>query len=139
MPPTLESAVYSPSPSVRPVVPTEAGTRPPVLHRSRQRVWQKFIDEKLIEWATNPDYFDNEDFEGPSPEVVSLALRFAQQFRDTDQPPPHRVVPDADGGIVFELTGRELTEKIHFWDNGDVEYLIFRAGKVIERQPLQPA
>lgn len=139
MPPTLESAVYSPSQSVRPVVPTEAGSQTPVLHRSRQRVWQKFIDEKLIEWATNPDYFDNEDFEGPSPEIVSLALRFAQQLRDTDQLPPHLVVPDADGGIVFEVTGSELTEKIHFWDNGDVEYLIFQAGKVIERRLLQPA
>ena len=139
MPPTLESTVYSSRDTLRPVVPTGGDPKSPVLSRYDRDVWQQFIHGKLIEWATNAEYFAEEDFEGPSREVASLALRFAQRFRDLNQPSPHRVVPDGDGGIVFEIKNDELSEKIHFWDDGEVEYMVFRAGKVDERQSLQLA
>lgn len=139
MPPTLESTVYSSRNSLRCVVPNDADSAAPILSRNDRDIWQQVIDEKLVEWATNADYFADEEFEGPLPDVVSLAVRFARQLRDSKQPPPHRVVPDADGGIVFEIASGEISEKIHFWDDGEVEYMVFRAGKVVERLPLQLA
>lgn len=136
---TLEPAVYSPRHPIHSVVHTAAGDDTPTLNRSSRKVWQSLIDEKLIAWATNPDYFADEDFDGPSRAVLSLALKFAQQLRDANQPPPNRIVPDADGGLVFEITKGGMSEKIHFWDNGDVEYIVIRDGRIADRRPLQLA
>jgi hypothetical protein len=138
MPPTLETTVFSSRESLRPVVPTEADSAVPILNRAGRDLWQKLIEEKLVEWGTNPDYFADEEFDAPLPEIVSLALRHAQKYRDNDWPPPHRIVPDGDGGIVFEVRNGSLSEKIHLWDDGEVDYICFSGAKLVERRRLPP-
>ena len=48
-------------------------------------------------------------------------------------PPPTSVVPDANGGIVFERRRNNLSEVLHVWDDGKVEYQCFHGTDLIKR------
>ena len=72
--------------------------------------WQRVIDHKLIEWGWNTREFDEEGVEPPSREIVRLAIDLAERFRDAGFPAPDSVVPDPNGGIVFERRENGLTE-----------------------------
>lgn len=64
--------------------------------------WQRMIDEQLVEWGRNPNQFDEEDFVAPDAEVLDRACRIAMHLRDNGWPAFLRVLPDGEGGIVFE-------------------------------------
>jgi hypothetical protein len=103
--------------------------------KSRE-MWQELIDRKLIEWGCNPSQFDDEGVEPPSREIIRLAIRLAQQFRDDGLTPPDSVVPDANGGIVFELRENDVSEVYHVWDDGTVEYQYFQGTRLLVRRAL---
>ncbi len=119
-----------------PVVDTHADDTAPIPDSARRDAWQRCIDEKLIEWGAHPELFDDEEFKSPSRKIIALAIRSAAQMRDADALPPHRVVHDASGGIVFErLTGTKSL-KIHIWDDGTIERIVLDAGRVTYRQKV---
>jgi hypothetical protein len=60
----------------------------------------------------------------------------AEKFRDEGLPVPDRIVPDPNGGIVFERREGDVSEVIHVWDNGSVEYIRFHGTQLAERQPV---
>ncbi|NQV25670.1 MAG: hypothetical protein HQ518_15030 [Rhodopirellula sp.] len=121
------------SPEPPPAVTTGVDTGSPVTRSAHAEAWQRFIDEKLIEWGANPEYFDDEDFDTPSREIITLAIQIAGQFRDAGELPPHRVVPDASGGIVFERRTGAISQKIHIWDDGSVDLIVMDGARVVER------
>ncbi|HQX48733.1 MAG TPA: hypothetical protein PLR25_02425 [Planctomycetaceae bacterium] len=123
------------SPRVVPAVGTSADQETPALSSSPS-IWQRIIDHTLIKWGEDPSVFADEDFEGPAPEIICNAIQTAIKCAKRKFPAPSNVVPDGDGGIVFELRNGNLTEKIHFWDNGEVEYFQLRGTRVVERCPL---
>jgi hypothetical protein len=57
----------------------------------------------------------------------------AQVFRDKGFTPPDSVVPDPNGGIVFERRAQEMSEVFHLWDDGTVEYRRFQSTRLVER------
>ncbi|MEQ9410944.1 MAG: hypothetical protein RIK87_24750 [Fuerstiella sp.] len=136
MVPTIESTACFPAASLPLAVDTNADVASPVLHKANRDLWQKFISEKLVEWGANPEYFDDEDVEPPRPPIIALALRYAKQLRDTDELPPHRVVPDGSGGIIFERRNGGESLKLHFWDDGTVEQIIMDGTQVVARERL---
>ena len=98
--------------------------------------WQNLIDYKLIEWGLDPSQLDDEGVESPTPEIIQRAISLAEALRDRDCPPPDTVVPDPNGGIVFERRENGLSEVFHVWDDGTVEYRRFQGTRLDERRLL---
>lgn len=104
---------------------------------ARKRAWQTIIDHQLIEWVCNPDIFDDEDYDPPNRDVITQAITLAREFCNAGGLPPHSVVPDAGGGIVFERRNGSDSQKVHFWDDGTVEYIELTGHKVVDRRKLK--
>ena len=97
--------------------------------------WKRIID-RLREWQKDSSYFDDEDYEPPRSDVIAEAIELAIEFRNANWFPPHFVVPDAGGGIVFERRNGADSQKIHLWSDGPVEYIELRNHKVVYRRNL---
>ena len=114
--------------------------RPTVRDKDRvdafRRGWQQLIDYRLIEWGWSSDLLDDDGVEPPCRETITRAIELAQRFRSEGFPPPDSVVPDANGGIVFERRELDVTEVIHIWGTGDAEYQQFQGTRLVERTPL---
>jgi hypothetical protein len=98
--------------------------------------WKRIID-KLKEWQKDSSCFDDEDYEPPGSDVIAEAIELAIEFRNAQWFPPHSVVPDAGGGIVFERRNGADSQKIHLWSDGPVEYIEMRNHKVVDRRNLR--
>jgi len=96
--------------------------------------WQTLIDAKLTKWGCDPSQFDDEGVQPPSAETVRLAIELAQAFQQAGMSPSDSVVPDANGGIVFERRGDDVSELYHVWDDGAVEYQRFQGARLVERR-----
>jgi len=98
--------------------------------------WQNLIDHTLIEWGRNPGQFDDEGVETPNGDIIHSAIVLAEQFRDDRLTPPDSVVPDPNGGIVFERRESDVSEVVHVWDDGIIEYQCFHGTRLVERRVL---
>ena len=98
--------------------------------------WKRIID-KLKEWQKDSSGFDDEDYEPPRSDVIAEAIELAIEFCNAKWFPPHSVVPDAGGGIVFERRNGADSQKIHLWSDGPVEYIEMRNHKVVDRRSLR--
>ena len=129
------------SPPTRAVVATNADATSPMSGDSARdekarEVWRTLIDYKLIDLGCNSRQFEEEGIEPPSGEIVRLAINMAECFCDAGCPPPSSVVPDANGGIVFERRENGLSEVVHVWDDETVEYQRFQGTRLVERKTL---
>ena len=97
--------------------------------------WQTLID-RMIDWGWNQGEFEDEGIEPPNREVVRLAILLAQRFKEERFRPPDSVVPDPNGGIVFELRENGDCEVWHVWDDGVIEYQRFQGTHLVERGTL---
>jgi hypothetical protein len=123
------------------VVSTNADTQLPVMSadasiQAARAAWQRLIDFSLIEWGRDPDRFTDEGVEAPDGEIVRLAIAVAERFRDQGDPAPNSVVPDPNGGIVFERRENGSSEVVHIWDDGHVEYMRFEGTRLVARETL---
>lgn len=101
--------------------------------RSRWRTdWQNLIDQ-LTKWLQNPELVEDEGVDPPSTTILRLAIDYAERFRDEGFPPPGKIMPDPDGGIIFERRHNGTREEFHFWDDGSIEYVLFSGGRLVER------
>lgn len=103
--------------------------------QAAREAWEEMMN-CLIEWGAGMSQFDDEGVEPPSHEVLQKAYLWAQKCRDHLVPPPDTVVPDPNGGIVFERHEGNRTEVLHFWDDGDIEYRCFEGTNLVRRVPL---
>lgn len=108
-------------------------------HRRR---WQEIIDSKLIEWGRDPGQVADDDLVLPSHAAVDLAVQKAQVWRDAREsddefvPSPQWVVPNGDGGIVFEWREESTAAVIEILDDGSVDCAIFEDGKLVSRASI---
>lgn len=106
-----------------------------IIRRANAEQWERIINRTLIEWGSNPASIEDEGLDAPSPRVLQLACEVARTLQQNYQPPPDAVVADGSGGIVFRRFAEpKLTEEIRIWDDGAVEYLLWRGPKIIERR-----
>ena len=97
--------------------------------------WGKVLDEQLIEWANHPEDFIEEGLVPPSHDTIQLAFKqVLKPFQAQGHMPPSHVVPDANGGIVFELRSNDAFESIRVQADGHIEYCCFRSGRLVDRQ-----
>ena len=108
-------------------------------HRLR---WQDIIDKKLIEWGRNPEELADDDLVPPSHAAVDSAVRKAQEWRDAREydngfvPSPQWVVPNGDGGIVFEWREESTSAVVEVFDDGSAECAIFEDNKLVSRTSI---
>ncbi len=101
-----------------------------------RQAWQQLVDRLCFDWGLDPQQFDDDGVEPPSRETIIRAIRVAQQHEKLGHPPPDSVVPDANGGIVFERRELDITEVLHIWSDGGAEYQQFQGTRLVERMPL---
>lgn len=96
--------------------------------------WGRIIDDVLIEWGREPSPLHDDDFEPPAKAALRTAIRLAESCRAERWAPPNRVVPDGEGGIVFERWAGESFEQMNIDPTGrNLEILAFRGSKLVSR------
>lgn len=121
--------------------PTYVGAELPTVRDKDQveafrHFWQQLIDYRLIEWGRDSARFDDEGVDPPSRETITRAINLVKKFQAQGLPAPDSVVPDANGGIVFERREQGITEVLHVWSDGSAEYQQFQGTRMVERTPL---
>lgn len=128
------------SPSLPDRVTTTAGddsqgAPPAESDRSGNERWRQ-VTKALLEWQNDPGELDDEGITPPSREIIQQAVLLAQTLNDQELPPPDAVVPDPDGGILFEWRGENSSEVCHIWDDATIEYRRFEGTQLVERRRL---
>lgn len=98
--------------------------------------WERVIDDTLIAWGCDPSHLEDEGIDPPSRETIYRAILLAQAYRDEGRPSPDSVVPDANGGVVFERREGSISEVLHVWEDGTIEYQLFQGSRLMERRIL---
>ncbi len=104
--------------------------------RAWKEAWQEVIDHRLIDWGRNPSQLDDDGIIPPSAAAIQGAIRFAEMMRDTGQPPPTRIVPSGEGGVVFELVRGSFFHAVEIRDDRSAEFGGFKNSRLIERRQL---
>lgn len=109
------------------------------LERPRDQ-WQRIVDHQLVEWGKDPGQLEDDQIIPPSAVAIQTAIDLAYFFRDKSMTAPTRVVPDGDGGVVFEREAGNVFETIEIEEDGTVELLHCIDGAVRYREViLRPA
>lgn len=103
----------------------------------RREGWSKMIDRYLVEWGRDPALLEDEDFEPPALDTISRAIEVAQNAAERGLPPPLRVLPDGDGGIVFERSEGTVFESIKVREDGSVHLLSYRGNELRAKQRIE--
>jgi hypothetical protein len=98
--------------------------------------WQALIEDQLLEWDRDPSQLEDDETQSPSRELIARAISLASLLRRGNYAAPTRIVPDAHGGIVFELQGTRLFESIRLSAEGSAEYCEFVDNHLVNRRPL---
>jgi len=99
-------------------------------------LWEKVINECLIDWGLNPGRLEEDDLIPPTRQALQVAGHIAQRLRDSDAPPPKRVVPDRDGGLAMERWEGECTTTIVVSADGGVEIIQWRGSTIVASRQL---
>jgi hypothetical protein len=129
--PTLFASSSLPS-----FVNTEADRASPVSRCDNRGKWEELIDYRLIEWAYDPRQLEDDGVEPPTPQAIYSAIAWARACRDDDAASPDTVVPDPNGGIIFERREGEAAQVLHVWEDGTVEYSAFQGTRLVARRTL---
>jgi hypothetical protein len=102
-------------------------------------MWDKWIARTLVKWFQNPSVLADVDITPPSREVIIRATACAIGMVQLGFPSPDRVVPNGDGGIVFERRRGGRSESIEIESDGCIYYSAFDGSTLIKRQLLMRA
>ncbi|HEX8522845.1 MAG TPA: hypothetical protein VF669_11350 [Tepidisphaeraceae bacterium] len=98
--------------------------------------WNQIVDRSLIEWALHPERIEEDGLEAPTARSLDRAARIALNMRAKATPPPQRVAPDGDGGIVFEWMESEKHLTLACDRGGKLEIREFENGQLRHREQL---
>ena len=116
---------------------TDASAFSPAMPAYAASGWQRVIDRTLIEWGRDPSVLADDGVTPPSKQAIQVAIAIAEAVRGMGISPPDRVVPDGDGGIVFEQRSGPISRTIEIHDNGDVYVSQFRDSRLVRRERLE--
>lgn len=93
---------------------------------------------RLLEWRRDPGQLMDEDVLPPKRGIIDAAYSLALKMRDMRLPGPLRVLPDGEGGIVFERQSGSSFETIGIEATGRIEIVSFEGSRVRSRMLLTP-
>ena len=105
---------------------TQTDTAPAAAHADgagsgHRPAWDRVVDEQLIPRGNGRVDVDP-DLLPPSRQSIRSAAVLAHRFRDAGERPPSAVLPNGDGGVLFEYrTGRLASVQLEVLHDGDVE------------------
>ena len=94
--------------------------------------WQDIMDYKLLEWVFHPELLEDDGLVAISPKIISEACKFCRL--ESGNPVPSNVVPNGDGGIVFEWKEGSYFRTIEFLADGSKEDCLFIDSHLKHRQ-----
>lgn len=97
--------------------------------------WRRF-DLQLTHWERQPDELEDEGVEPPSSEALLLIREVSSALQELDVEPPLRIVPNCDGGAVFEWRDAPLLWLLEVERDGSLELSVFRAARLVTRYRL---
>lgn len=106
------------------------------LTEDDRQAWQRVIDGQLKEWQRDPSQLQDEGIEPPSPEILPLVAEIAVTLRDHGVDPPLRVVPNGEGGVVFEWRDSPYFWSLEVEKAGSLALSIFRNSRLVSRHQL---
>jgi hypothetical protein len=124
--------------SVRAAVSTSADSELPVTRDfgrvdEAREAWDA-VENQLIAWALDPTEFDDEGVPPPARATIQTAVQVAAILCKCGYPAPTRVVPDAHGGIVFELQIKDTFESLHVGASGTMDHRLFKNMRLVARE-----
>jgi len=99
--------------------------------------WNAIVDRPLIEWGLNPSFTDEDGLEFPSKKACASAVELAAYLRDDGGPLPTGVIPDGEGGIVFENKQDPSYQCFEIDENGLIVLLTFRDCKLRSKHNIE--
>ncbi|MCE9632328.1 MAG: hypothetical protein K8S94_16655 [Planctomycetia bacterium] len=102
-----------------------------------KQTWNEYIS-RLLSWnqASLQQEPDDEECARPTGLVIRLALDEAERLRDAGLPPPTGLIQDANGGVILERKDGTETERLHIWDDGEIDYRYYEHGRVVHRHAI---
>ena len=100
--------------------------------------WQKWINDTLNTWQSNPTQLEDDGLEAPSLEVIHFTQQIATRLRDADWPAPLRIVPNGEGGILFEWRSIPDFFTLEIEEDLSVEWIVYHDSQVQHRERLSP-
>lgn len=100
------------------------------------RAWQTCIEHRLKAWEQQPSQLEEEGLEPPSAEVFPLVGEVAVVLRDQGVDPPLRVVPNGEGGVVFEWRDHPFFWVLEVERDGALALSVFRNARLVSRHQL---
>ena len=94
----------------------------------------KALEDQLLQWENNPQQLEDEGLTSPSLPIIQLARATAAGMRERGLSVPARVVPNGEGGIVFEGRSGKSFERVEINQDGAVEWATFLDGRLLSRQ-----
>jgi hypothetical protein len=86
-----------------------------------RRSWNDVIDHSLIPWANGHLEIDD-DLLPPTAASIQTAAILACAFRDAGGTPPTDVLPNGDGGVLFENRVGRASTQIEVLGDGSAEF-----------------
>jgi hypothetical protein len=99
------------------------------------RGWQA-INDRLKVLEQHPAEFDEEGLEPPSADVFPLVDEVALVLENRGVSPPLRVVPNGEGGVVFEWRDHPFFWSLDVEKEGGLALSIFRNARLVSRHQL---
>jgi len=100
---------------------------------SKGEIWWQVVERTLLQWEQDPSLLEEEGMEIPSIITIREAIRLANALFVTRSVPPTRIVPDGNGGIVFERQEGIVYETIELLPDKEPEYCLFQNAQLLHR------
>ncbi len=106
------------------------------LGEEDRQAWQNVIDGPLKTWELDPASIQEDDFEPPRLDLLPMVVEVALSLRDHGVEPPLRVVPNGEGGVVFEGRTTPFFWSVEVEKTGLLSLSLFRNHRLVSRHQL---
>ncbi len=98
------------------------------------RAWDA-IEAQLRNWEDDPGQLEDDALPPPSMDTIRTAIQVAADLRGRGAVAPSRVIADAHGGIVFELSNGSIAESLHIEPDRSIEHRFLVNHRLMKRAP----
>lgn len=98
--------------------------------------WDSIIDHKLIEWGRETEAFQVEGLIAPTSEAIGRACELVRAMRYEGWSLPTGVIPDGEGGIVFENRHGAFYQRVEIDEHGGMSFVTFQDATLVSRVPI---
>jgi hypothetical protein len=117
-------------PEVTPVADSLADAN---TKEARKEGWKRTQDV-LLDWLRDGIPQIDQELKAPTKEAITEGLKISWSMSDSLAVPPSRVVPNGEGGLVFELfvyfEDQCIFQKMEIFENLDMQMSTFRNSRL---------